>query len=177
MKAAAGCLVCVSVLAGSIACAGAAAAQGPDETPEGFTREGPAQRVLEPAVTYLPKAPEIDGRLDEALGAILPIREFAYSRRHDDSNPLSAAHYRLGCGAEFLYVYVEAEAEHLTYRDRAYQNGDGSHPDFTDDAAPRKRPRPPQGAAVARERVPVPPHMLTWSDTQCVAPSSNSSGA
>ena len=34
-------------------------------------------------------------------------------------------HYRLGYGVNFFYLYIEAEAEHLIYRDRAYQFGDG----------------------------------------------------
>ena len=37
-------------------------------------------------------------------------------------NPIT---YRVAYGTEFLYVYIEAEADHLTYRDRAFQNGDG----------------------------------------------------
>jgi dipeptidyl aminopeptidase/acylaminoacyl peptidase len=31
----------------------------------------------------------------------------------------------LAYGTDFLYLYVEAEADRLTFRDRAYQNGDG----------------------------------------------------
>ena len=35
------------------------------------------------------------------------------------------ASYRLGYGTGFFYLYVEALAGKLTFRDRAYQNGDG----------------------------------------------------
>ena len=80
--------------------------------------------VLEPAVTFLAAAPAIDGVLDDHL-AHLPQREFSVVEKEDSDNPSIPASYRLAYGADFLYVYVEAEAERLLFRDRAYQNGDG----------------------------------------------------
>jgi len=80
--------------------------------------------VLEPAVTFLAAAPTIDGVLDGHLDH-LPQREFSVVRKEDSDNPSIPASYRLAYGTDFLYVYVEAEAERLVFRDRAYQNGDG----------------------------------------------------
>jgi predicted esterase len=80
--------------------------------------------VIEPAVTYLSRAPRIDGTLDEELGS-LPVRRFSVMHKSTGDNPDTEAVYRLAYGTEFLYVYIEAEAEKLSYRDRAYQNGDG----------------------------------------------------
>ena len=82
------------------------------------------EQFLVPEVTFLADAPIIDGVLDRNL-ASLPRREFPLVTQGDDENPAIPAHYRLAYGADFLYVYVEAEASGLVYRDRAYQNGDG----------------------------------------------------
>jgi predicted esterase len=84
--------------------------------------ESPA--VIEPAVTYLSQAPAIDGVLDAALRD-LPVRSFTLVEKSSADNPVVPLSYRLAYGAQFLYVYIEVEAESLTYRDRAYQNGDG----------------------------------------------------
>ena len=83
-----------------------------------------APRLLTPEVTFLERAPEIDGMLDRDLES-LPVREFSRLWTSDPENPPSPAHYRLAYGTDFLYAYVEADADRLTYRDRAYQNGDG----------------------------------------------------
>ena len=82
------------------------------------------ERFLLPDVTFLADAPTIDGVLDPHL-ARLPQREFPLVTKGDGENPSNPAHYRLAYGADFLYVYVQAEADELVYHDRAYQNGDG----------------------------------------------------
>jgi predicted esterase len=84
--------------------------------------ESPA--VIKPAVSYVPQAPVIDGLLDERLKD-LPTRQFSIIWKSNPDNRAVPASYRLAYGSHFLYVYVEAEADELTYRDRAYQNGDG----------------------------------------------------
>jgi predicted esterase len=84
----------------------------------------PALAPLAPAVTFLARPPVIDGVLDGDL-ARLPVREFTAVEKDDPANPTIAARYRLAYGADFLYLYVEADAPRLVYRDRAYQNGDG----------------------------------------------------
>jgi predicted esterase len=92
--------------------------------PEGTIVLFDPPRVLAPEVTFLSRAPRIDGELDRDLED-LPVREFSRIWKSDPGNPAPPAHYRLAYGTDFLYAYVEAEAERLTYRDRAYQNGDG----------------------------------------------------
>jgi predicted esterase len=80
--------------------------------------------VIEPAVTYLSEEPAVDGKLDTSLQD-LPIRRFTMVEKSASGNPVVALSYRLAYGAQFLYVFIEVEAERLTCRDRAYQNGDG----------------------------------------------------
>jgi predicted esterase len=89
--------------------------------------------ILEPQVTFLSSAPTIDGVLDNDLVRLLPLREFDFTHVGDGypalevgaESPGIPASYRLGYGTGFFYVYVEALADKLTFRDRAYQNGDG----------------------------------------------------
>ncbi len=92
--------------------------------PEGTIVLFEPPRLLAPEVTFLSRAPRIDGELDRDL-VDLPVREFSRIWKSDPANPAPPAHYRLAYGTDFLYAYVEAEAERLTCRDRAYQNGDG----------------------------------------------------
>ena len=86
-------------------------------------RLGEAPQVLEPEVDFLSDAPLIDGALDKGLDT-LPIRLFSFAEKQK-SDPLVTASYRLAYGMGFFYVYVEAKADRLIFRDRAYQNGDG----------------------------------------------------
>ena len=82
--------------------------------------------VLEPEITFLAEAPVIDGILDPGLQN-LPVRSFSQIVKVPAENQLIPVSYRLAYGTSFFYVYVEAEADELTFRDRAYQNGDGFH--------------------------------------------------
>jgi predicted esterase len=79
--------------------------------------------VSEIEVNFFSQIPVIDGVLDKELES-LTARQFAVISRMktDTAVPIT---YRIAYGTEFLYVYIEVEAEHLTYRDRAFQNGDG----------------------------------------------------
>jgi predicted esterase len=113
-----------AVVAGLLA-GGSAVAKDLEDTLEGFVRLSPTPVVLEPEVDFMGEVPDIDGRLDDRLAELLPVREFTHYRKHHESNPVTEASYRVGYGPSFLYLYVEAEAESLTYRDRAYQFGDG----------------------------------------------------
>jgi len=74
-------------------------------------------------INFLENSPVIDGRLDENLN-FLPVRNFclASKKKEDKLTPIN---FRMAYGTSFLYIYIEAEASKLTYRDRAYQNGDG----------------------------------------------------
>ncbi len=77
-------------------------------------------------VTYLSKAPKIDGRLDESLKT-LPIRNFPISQKSNFSINVPPASYRLAYGIDFLYLYIEVESNDIQYRERAFQFGDGFH--------------------------------------------------
>ncbi len=78
---------------------------------------------LEPEITFLSETPEINGVLDPSLNS-LPIRKFNAIFKENKS-PITQISYRMAYGINFLYLYIEADAEHLYFRDRAYQNGDG----------------------------------------------------
>ncbi|MFH0736696.1 MAG: prolyl oligopeptidase family serine peptidase [bacterium] len=79
--------------------------------------------ILEPEITFLQEKPIIDGVLDKSLEN-LPIRMFETIWKIKKDS-LVKVNYKLAYGTGFFYVYIEAEAEKLTFRDRAYQNGDG----------------------------------------------------
>lgn len=85
-----------------------------------------ARELPGPPVTFLEHTPEIDGQLDLGL-RIIPEREFSRIIGTNDRSRAADATYRLAYGAEFLYVYIEIEADTIISRDRAYQNGDGFH--------------------------------------------------
>ncbi len=79
-----------------------------------------------PPVDFLAAPPAIDGLLDAGLRT-LPRRTFSQVELFGtDAKPVEA-HYRLAYGTDFLYVYIEAQGDRLTFNDRAYQNGDGFH--------------------------------------------------
>ena len=99
------------------------AAQSKTELPSMKLNEVP--RELAP-VGFLAEAPTIDGILDPSLRD-LPRRAFSQVDLFGTGEKPVEAHYRLAYGTNFLYVYVEARGDRLTYNDRAYQNGDGFH--------------------------------------------------
>ncbi len=87
--------------------------------------QGAGQNALAP-VTWLGTTPRIDGVLDENLRH-LPVRRFPEREVSADVRNVPEARWRIAYGADFLYLYLEADAAGLTFRDRAYQNGDGFH--------------------------------------------------
>jgi predicted esterase len=80
-------------------------------------------KISEQEVGFLEETPVIDGVLDKPLQS-LPARQFAVIS-HYQADPAIEVTFRIAYGTEFLYVFIEAKADHLTYRDRAFQNGDG----------------------------------------------------
>jgi predicted esterase len=99
------------------------AAQPGDDRPS--IRLADIPKELAP-VDFAADHPVIDGVLDPAL-ARLPRRGFSQvDPMGTEAKPVEA-HYRLAYGTDFLYVYVEARGDRLTFNDRAYQNGDGFH--------------------------------------------------
>ncbi len=81
---------------------------------------------LNEPVQFLEHPPLIDGVLDSNLFE-LSVRGFTRMVRDEYEGTIPEANYRLAYGTDFFYVYIEAEADSLTYRDRAYQMGDGFH--------------------------------------------------
>ncbi|MBZ5498853.1 MAG: hypothetical protein LAP85_20850 [Acidobacteriia bacterium] len=81
-------------------------------------------RELAP-VDFLAQAPVIDGVLDPGLRG-LPRRAFSQVDLFDTAEKPVDAQYRLAYGTQFLYVYVEARGNQLTYNDRAYQRTIGN---------------------------------------------------
>jgi predicted esterase len=77
-------------------------------------------------VDFLAGPPLSDGVLDPGLSH-LPRRMFSQVDVYGTKERPVDAHYRLAYGTDFLYVYVEAQGDKLTFNDRAYQNGDGFH--------------------------------------------------
>jgi predicted esterase len=101
------------ILAGAAACPGQWVVDTRTDIPKASEQE----------VGFLEETPVIDGFLDAPLRS-LPVRQFAVISRYQ-ADPVIPITYRIAYGTEFLYVYIEAAADHLTYRDRAFQNGDG----------------------------------------------------
>ncbi|MCP4653926.1 MAG: prolyl oligopeptidase family serine peptidase [bacterium] len=81
-------------------------------------------RTLRPEITFLAGAPVVDGVLDAELTG-LPVRNFPLTHKSHPENPLTPVHYRMAYGTDFLYLYLEMEADRYVCRDRGYQNGDG----------------------------------------------------
>ncbi|MCF6240833.1 MAG: M48 family metalloprotease, partial [Bacteroidales bacterium] len=80
------------------------------------------QKYLDHEVAYLSVKPKVDGKLDSNL-LFLKKRYFLNNDKGIEKN--IDVSYRIAYGANFFYVFMEATADSLTYRDRAYQNGDG----------------------------------------------------
>jgi predicted esterase len=90
----------------------------------GIAAPGFAQAVHAIRVPYVAMAPVIDGVLDKSL-ASLPSHVLPRQSSTSDASAVQAPSYRIGYGADFLYVFVEIDTPQLAQRDRAYQNGDG----------------------------------------------------
>jgi len=107
------------------ACLAAAAVQkSPTPVEPQVTLLAMPQATLQPAVDFLEREPAIDGRLDVELQG-LARRSFAVLVKMNPANADTKADYRLAYGSDFLYLYIDLQAEQLVCRDRGYQNGDG----------------------------------------------------
>ena len=96
-----------------------------EERPE-FVTVAESPSVISPPVQFLEHSPTIDGILDASL-TDLSIRKFTRFIQEECEGTPADARYRLAYGTDFLYVYVEAAADSLIFRDRAFQMGDGFH--------------------------------------------------
>lgn len=74
---------------------------------------------------YIEKQPVINGNLD----ILFQDRLMAFKDIHKTNPSITdiKASYFIGYNQEFLYIYIEAEADSFIINDRAYQNGDGFH--------------------------------------------------
>jgi predicted esterase len=117
---------CAALAAGLLLYFGAPArsvAQAATEPPPVKLAEVPKEL---PPVDFIASAPVIDGVLDAGLSALARRGFSQVDPFRTDAKPVEA-HFRLAYGTDFLYVYVEAQGDRLTFNDRAYQNGDGFH--------------------------------------------------
>jgi predicted esterase len=84
-----------------------------------------AQSSKSEEIRFLDFTPIIDGKLDDKLIS-LQKKEFNHFFQFD--NPAvtpTKVNYLLGYTATHLYLYIEAKADSITYRDRGFINGDG----------------------------------------------------
>lgn len=84
-----------------------------------------AQSSKSEEIRFLDFTPVIDGKLDDKL-INLKKKEFNHFFQFDNP-PVTPAkiNYLLGYTATHLYLYIEAKADSITYRDRGFINGDG----------------------------------------------------
>jgi predicted esterase len=86
---------------------------------------GYGQNLLSDKISFLNFTPVIDGKLDDEL-VNLEKRKFKHFFQFD--NPIAestSVNYRVAYTPTHLYLYIETEADSITYRDRAFINGDG----------------------------------------------------
>lgn len=76
-------------------------------------------------ISFLNFTPVIDGKLDSNLAG-LQKRKFNHFFRFDTpyADSISVT-YRMAYTPSHLYLYIETEADSITYRDRGFINGDG----------------------------------------------------
>ena len=77
-------------------------------------------------IRYFSKIPVIDGKPDEFTKS-LPIYSFSLIEGTSENLPQPKADYKIAYNSEFLYLLVTVDSDSVTFRDRAYQNGDGFH--------------------------------------------------
>lgn len=90
-----------------------------------FVQTANGQQSRPAKIPFLSAPPVIDGVLDSRLTG-LEKRKFNHFFRFD--NPVTAPvniTYRMGYNQTHLYLYIETEADSITYRDRGFINGDG----------------------------------------------------
>jgi len=77
-------------------------------------------------VFFIEHLPEIDGQRPGFVSDEM-MRPFMDVYKSDESLQDIGASYFLGHTSKHLYVFIEADADSIVIRDRAYQNGDGFH--------------------------------------------------
>lgn len=77
-------------------------------------------------IPFLKNDPIIDGYPDSNL-PLFKLNEFNFLLKSDEKNPSVNAGYYIAYTEKYFYLFIEAESDSITIRDRAYQNGDGFH--------------------------------------------------
>ncbi len=85
-----------------------------------------ATEAIAQTFTGMTGTPVIDGIRDGQFEE-RPLSSFGATEKSAGTNPDFEAGYLVAYGPNHLYLYIEAEAEGITARDRGYQNGDGFH--------------------------------------------------
>lgn len=101
--------------------------------------DAPRSVAQQVEVKFLQNTPVIDGIPDAGLEALMRPLILSASGKTASKPGIPQAQLRIGYGTSFLYLLIRVESDTITYRDRAYQNGDGFH--FT-----LARPRPGDSA-------------------------------
>jgi predicted esterase len=86
----------------------------------------PVKVTGQDTVHYLMREPVIDGYADVMLPDFR-LHPFSVILKSDEKNPDIKAGYYLAYSEKYLYLYIEANTDSITIRDRGYQNGDGFH--------------------------------------------------
>lgn len=88
-------------------------------------------------INYLERIPVIDGKPDTFIKNLI-LNKFSFVESTDSNIVIPKAEYFISYNLQSLYLMIEVEAEKITYRDRAYQNGDGFHITIANPAAEGK---------------------------------------
>ena len=77
-------------------------------------------------IPYLKTRPIIDGKANDSLHNF-KLHEFNRIYKSNPGNKETRIEYYSAYNSEYLYLYIETNADSIIRRDRAYQNGDGFH--------------------------------------------------
>lgn len=83
------------------------------------------QNLKSDKISYLNFTPIVDGKLD---GKLVNLQKNKFNHFFHFDNPgydSVSVHYRMAYTPTHLYLYIEARADSITYRDRGFINGDG----------------------------------------------------
>lgn len=77
-------------------------------------------------IPFYENTPLIDGLPDDKMNSV-NWKSFNYVWQTDTTCPVNKIRYKMAYSFDYLYIIVESDANSITVRDRAYQNGDGMH--------------------------------------------------
>jgi predicted esterase len=74
-------------------------------------------------IPYIAETPLIDGNPDKCIDK-LPFYVFNQNPSDESQTPIPVR-FKIAYNSNFLYLYIESDKAKFTFRDRAYQHGDG----------------------------------------------------